>query len=338
VSISTPFTERFDVRHPIVQAPVGSVTCPALAAAVAEAGGLGSLAVTWRAPDDTRAAIRETRERTDDAFAVNLALDDATVEYPTAEHLDACLAAGAPAVTFSFGDPTPYVGRVHEAGALALAMVGSADAAREAAAAGADAIVAQGASAGGHLEGEVGTVALVPRVADAVDVPVLAAGGLTDGRGLAAALALGADGAYLGTRFVATEEALSHPDYRAALLAADETDTARTDCFDGGWPGRDHRVLRNATLETWEDAGRPAGGERPGEGETVATVGGREVERYDDDPPLAATEGDPEAMALYAGGGVGGVETVRPAGRVVETLASEAAAELDRLGELPGEG
>lgn len=331
MTLTTPFTDLFGVEHPVAQAPVGSVTCPALTAAVADAGGLGSLAVTWRPPDATREAIRRTRERTARPFAVNLALDDATVRVPTDEHLDACLDAGAPAVAFSFGDPAPYVGRVHDADALALAMVGSSGAAREAAAAGVDCVVAQGAEAGGHLDSDVATTALVPRVADAVDVPVLAAGGITDGRGLAAALALGADGAYLGTRFVASEEALSHPDYRALLRDADETDTARTDCFDGGWPGRDHRVLRNSTLAAWEDAGRPARGDRPGEDETVATVDDTEVERYDDDPPLSATEGDAEAMALYAGQGVGCIEDAPPAGDLVGRLVNEAETVVDRL-------
>lgn len=329
--LTTPFTDLFGVPHPVAQAPVGSVTCPDLAAAVSAAGGLGSLAVTWRPPDAAARAVRGTRERTGRPFAVNLALDDATTRFPADDHLDACLDAGAPAVTFSFGDPAPYVGRVHDADALALAMVGSADAARDAVAAGVDCVVAQGAEAGGHLDSDVSTVALVPRVVDAVDVPVLAAGGITDGRGLAAALALGADGAYLGTRFVATEEARSHPTYRELLRAADETATTRTGCFDGGWPGRDHRVLRNSTVEAWDAAGRPPAGDRPGEGETVANVGEYEIERYDDDPPLPETEGDAEAMALYAGQGVGGVEDVPPAGELVERLVADAEAVVDRL-------
>ncbi|WP_254537492.1 NAD(P)H-dependent flavin oxidoreductase [Halomarina litorea] len=331
MSLATPFTDLFGLDHPVAQAPVGSVTCPALAGAVSEVGGLGSLAVTWRPPDATRRSIRTTRDLTDAPFAVNLALDDATVQFPTDDHLDACLDAGAPIVAFSFGDPAPYVDRVHDAGALALAMVGSAEAARDAAEAGVDCVVAQGAEAGGHLDSEVSTVALVPRVADAVDVPVLAAGGITDGRGLAAALALGADGAYLGTRFVATEEALSHPEYRRLLLNADETATVRTDCFDGGWPGRDHRVLRNSTVDAWETAERPTSGDRPGEGETVASIGDYDIARYDDDPPLSVAEGDAEAMALYAGQGVGGVGEVVPAGEVVEELVDGTEAVVDRL-------
>jgi nitronate monooxygenase len=309
------------------------VTCPALAAAVSAAGGLGSLAVTWRSPAATGRAIEETAARTDAPFAVNLVLDDATRRHPTDEHLAACLDAGAPVVAFSFGDPGPYVERVHDAGALALAMVGSPGDARAAADAGVDAVVAQGAEAGGHLDSDVSTMALVPQVVDAVDVPVLAAGGIADGRGLAAALSLGTDGAYLGTRFVATAEAASHPAYRRRLLDATGDDTVRTDCFDGGWPGRDHRVLRNATVEAWTDAGRPPAGERPDEGEVVAEVGERAVERYDDDPPTPRAEGDAEAMALYAGQGVGAIEDVPAAGVVVDRLVADAEATVDRLSE-----
>lgn len=331
MSISTPFTERFGVDCPIAQAPVGSVTCPRLAAAVSDAGGLGSLAVTWRDREATREAIRETRERTDAPFAVNLVLDEATARLPTDDHLAACLDAGAPVVAFSFGDPAPYVERVRDADALAVAMVGDADAARSAAEAGVDAVVAQGWEAGGHVDSEVATLPLVPRVADAVEVPVLAAGGISDGRGVAAALALGADGAYLGTRFVATEEALAHPEYRSLLCEADATDTVRTDCFDGGWPGREHRVLRNSTVDRWADAGRPDSGDRPGEGETVARIGGYEIERYDVDPPLPAAEGDVEGMALYAGQGVGSVADVPAAGAVVGDLVAGAEATVDRL-------
>ncbi|MFD1513544.1 NAD(P)H-dependent flavin oxidoreductase [Halomarina rubra] len=331
MALSTRFTEMVGVTHPVVQAPVGSVTCPELAAAVSSAGGLGSLAVTWRSPEAAERAIAETAALTDEPFAVNLVLDDATTRYPTDDHLAVCLDAGVSVVAFSFGDPTPYVERVHDADALAVAMVGTPEDARAAAEAGVDTVVAQGAEAGGHLDSESSTMALVPQVVDAVDVPVLAAGGITDGRGVAAALALGADGAYLGTRFVATAEAASHPVYRDRLLAADGDETVRTDCFDGGWPGRDHRVLRNSTVETWERAGRPAPGTRPNEGEFVARVGEYEIERYDDDPPTPTTEGDVEAMALYAGQGVGGIQDVPPAGTVVEALAADAEATLGRL-------
>ncbi|WP_254543401.1 NAD(P)H-dependent flavin oxidoreductase [Halomarina pelagica] len=328
----TALCRTLDIDHPLVQAPIGSASCPALAAAVSEAGGLGTLAVTWRGLDATRRAIRETRERTDRPFGVNLVLDPATTRAPTEEHLDACLDAGAPVVSLSFGDAAPHVERCREAGATVMQTVGSAEEAREAVAAGVDAVVAQGWEAGGHVQSEVATMPLVPAVADAVpDAPVVAAGGIADGRGLAAALVLGAAGGWLGTRFVAAEEARSHGAYRERVRDADETDTVFSELFDGGWPGTPHRTLRNATVEAWERAGRPPPGERPGEGETVAAYpNGRPVERYGDDVALPGMTGDVEALALYAGQSSGLTNDVRPAAAIVEGIVAEARAALDR--------
>lgn len=141
MSLRPPLTDLFDIDHPVVQAPIGSATCPELAAAVTDAGGLGHLAVTWRSLDGTRSVVAETREATDGPFAVNLALDDRTTHLPTDEHLDAVLDAGAPVVSLSFGDPAPYVDRVHAAGATVMGTVGSAEEARYAVEAGVDAVV-----------------------------------------------------------------------------------------------------------------------------------------------------------------------------------------------------
>ncbi len=329
--MQTPLCSLLDVDRPIVQAPIGSATCPDLAAAVADAGAVGHLAVTWRSLDDTRDVIRRTHERTDGAFAVNLALDDRTTHRPTDDHLDAALDAGADVVSLSFGDPAPHVDRIHDAGATVLATVGTAAEAREAERAGVDAVVAQGWEAGGHLQSDVATMPLVPRVVDAVDVPVIAAGGIADGRGVAAALTLGADGAWLGTRFVACEEANVVDDYRERVADADATDAVRTDLFDKGWPGRDHRVLENSTIEAWEQAGRPGPGERPGESDTVgAYPDGHPVERYGDDIPVAGATGETEAWALYAGQSAGLADEVRPAAEVVDALVAEAEAALER--------
>jgi nitronate monooxygenase len=330
----TALHDVLGVERPVVQAPIGSATCPELAAAVADAGGLGHLAVTWRSLDGTRAVVEETLAATDGPVAVNLALDDRTTHHPTEAHLDAALDAGAEAVSLSFGDPTPHVERIHDAGAVVLATVGTAEQARDAAAAGVDVVVAQGWEAGGHLQSDVATMPLVPRVVDAVDVPVVAAGGIADGRGVAAALALGADGAWLGTRFVATEEANVVDDYRERVTAADAADTVRTDLFDKGWPGREHRVLANSTVETWAAAGRPPSGERPGEDDVVgAYPDGRAVERYGDDLPVDGAAGDTEAWAQYAGQSAGLTDDVRPAGEVVRDLAAAAERALERPGE-----
>lgn len=324
MSLSTPLCRLLAVEYPVVQAPIGSATRPELAAAVSEAGGLGTLALTWRPPEQAAAFVERTRELTDASFGVNFVLDPDAKAYPTDEHLDAVLDAGTPAVSFSFGDAGPYIDRVHDAGATVLVTVGSADEAEAAVEAGADAVVAQGWEAGGHIQSDVATLPLVPRVADAVDVPVIAAGGIADGRGVAAVLAAGADGAWLGTRFLATEEAAIAAVYRDRVREADETDTVRSELFDGGWPGMPHRVVQNSTVEAWDDAGRPQPGERPGEGETIAEYpDGTPMERYGDDLPVEGAEGELEALALYAGQSTGLTDDVLPAGEVVEELVEE---------------
>lgn len=334
-ALTTSFTDALDIGVPIVQAPIGSATCSELAARVSNAGALGTLAVTWRSLDATRRVVKRTRERTDRPFAVNLALDPATTRHPTDEHLATCLDAGAPVVSLSFGDPAPHVEQVHNGSATLLGTVGSAEEACTAEDAGVDVVVAQGWEAGGHVQSEVATMPLVPRVADAVDIPVIAAGGIADGRGVAAALALGADGAWLGTRFVATEEADVAPRYRERVVDAVETDTFYGELFNGGWPGTPHRVLRNETVETWDEAGQPVPGDRPGESEQVgAYSSGQPVVRYGADIPVEGMEGDLDAMALYAGQSAGGIKNVQPAATVVEEIVNETRSTIDRVGQM----
>jgi len=214
---------------------------------------------------------------------------------------------------------------VHEAGALAMLTVGSAEHARTAVDQGVDILVAQGFEAGGHVIGSVATLPLVPLVVDAADgTPVVAAGGIADGRGLAAVLALGAAGAWIGTRFLASEEALAHAEYKERVVRAKETDTVYTTLFNMGWEDAPHRVLRNSTVAAWEDAGSPAT-DRPGEGEAVARLpDGTEAVRYSDYEPVADMEGDVEALAHYAGQSVGLVSNVQPAGVIVREIAEEA--------------
>jgi nitronate monooxygenase len=328
-ALKTDLCGLLGVELPIAQAPIGSASCPALAAAVSNAGGLGMLALSWTHEGSVWRVIRETREQTDRPFGVNLVL-----EWDQRERLAACLEEGVRIVSFFWGDPTPYAVTVHEAGGLVLHTVGSTFEAVAATEAGADVIVAQGWEAGGHVRGTVASMPLVPRVVDAVaPVPVVAAGGIADGRGLVAALALGAVGAWIGTRFLLAEEAATHDVYRAAVSEADEAGTVYSSLFDGGWPDAPHRTLRNSTIEAWEAAGRPPAGQRPGEGEVVAEgPGGRPVERYEDTIPLPGSSGDVEALAMYAGQSVGLADRVRPAGQIVGEIAREAAAVLGRLG------
>ncbi|HEY7030635.1 MAG TPA: nitronate monooxygenase [Thermomicrobiales bacterium] len=326
-AFDTAFTRLLGIDVPIVQAPIGGLSTPALAAAVSNAGALGTLSVTWRDPERLRDLLAETRRLTDRPFGVNLVL-----EWPPDERLALCLEAGVKLVSFFWGDPTPYVERVHEAGALVSLTVGSAEEARRAVATGVDVVVTQGWEAGGHVWGKVATLPLVPSVVDAVaPVPVVAAGGIADGRGLAAVLALGAAGAWLGTRFLLSEEATVHEHYRRRVAAARETDTARVEDFDVEWPNSPLRALRNETVTAWESAGSPAIGRRPGEDEVVGhNELGEPVLRYSSSAPTAGATGEIEAMMMYAGQSVGLVDRILPAGEIVREIADEAALVLER--------
>jgi nitronate monooxygenase len=197
--------------------------------------------------------------------------------------------------------------------------------ARRAAAHGVDVVVAQGWEAGGHVWGHVATLPLVPAVVDAVaPVPVIAAGGIGDARGVAAVLALGAQAAWLGTRFLLAEEMPVHEEYRRRLIAASETDAEwYPNLYEVGWPNSPHRAIYNSTAQRWEDAGRPAPGSRPGEGEVIAHFpSGEPIVRYAPAPPLVGTTGEIEALSLWAGQSVGLAKRTQPAAEIVAELVS----------------
>jgi nitronate monooxygenase len=294
---------------------MGGAVGPKLAAAVSNAGGLGMLPLTWAAD---AGVIRETQELTSRPFGGNLVL-----EWDQHERLDAMLDAGLRIVSFFWEDPTSYVDRVHQAGGIVMHTVGSAEEAKRVVQAGVDVVVAQGFEAGGHVWGRVGTIALVPAVVDAVaPVPVIAAGGIADARGVAAVFALGAQAAWVGTRFLLAEEAPIHEHYRSRLIAADETDTEWfADLFDQGWPNAPHRALRNTTVAAWEAAGRPPSGARPAEGEEIARrPDGTPLTRYSAATPARGTEGDIEGLSLWAGQGVALATSVQPAAEIVAEL------------------
>lgn len=315
-----PLQERLALRWPIFQAPTGSIAGPELAAAVSEAGALGALGLTWTPPDTAAEAVAAVRARTARPFLVNFVLHFE----PAA--LAAVLDAGAPVVSFSWGDAAPHVGQVHDAGALVGVQVTTPDGARRAADAGADFLICQGIEAGGHVQSTSPLWDLLPRVIESAGgLPVVAAGGIADGLGIARAVRLGATGAMLGTRFVATRESRAHDAYKRALVEAQgEEDTALTVCFDGGWPYAAHRVLRNSTFAAWEAAGSPPPGVRPGEGEMVArTADGEPILRYEDAAPRAGHTGDVLAMCLYAGTGVGDVTDIPSAAELVARLGAE---------------
>lgn len=314
--MSTPLCELLGIDHPVVQAPI--VPVPALAAAVSNAGALGTVALSWSR--DAGALVRETSALTERPFGGNLVL-----EWDQHERLDAALDAGLRIVSLAWGDPAPYVAAVHDAGGIVLNTVGSADEARRAVAAGVDVVVAQGWEAGGHVWGGVATLPLVPAVVDAIaPVPVIAAGGIGDGRGVAAVLALGAQAAWVGTRFLLAEECPVHKHYRQRLAEAVETDAEwYADLYDVGWPNAPHRALRNETSERWASAGYPPSGSRPGEGEPVAArASGEPIVRYTSATPAEGTTGDVDALSLWAGQSVALARVRQPAAEIVADLVS----------------
>jgi nitronate monooxygenase len=316
MSARTPVCELLGIEHPIVQAPVASD--PRLPAAVSNAGALGSVALWWA--DDAGDIVRQTSALTERPFSGNFVLT-------TDQHhrLDQALSAGLRIVSFLWGDPDGYVDRVHEAGGLVMHTVGSAEEARRAVGCGVDIVVAQGWEAGGHVWGGVATLPLVPAVVDAVaPVPVISAGGIGDARGVAAVLALGAQAAWLGTRFLLAEEMPIHEEYRRRLIAAGETDAEwYPNLYEVGWPNSPHRAIHNSTAQKWEDAGRPAPGSRPGEGEVIAhSAEGEAVVRYSPAPPLVGATGEIEALSLWAGQSVALARQTQSAATIVAELVS----------------
>jgi nitronate monooxygenase len=326
--LDTPLTRLLAIRVPIVQAPIGACATPELAAAVSNAGGLGMLALSWTPAERIEGLIERTRKLTAGPLGANLVL-----QWEQHERLVACLEAGVEVISFSWGDPEPYLPLLKAAEVRTMLTVGSAAEAKRAVELGIDVVVAQGLDAGGHVWGKVGTMALVPAVVDVVDgrAPVVAAGGIADGRGLAAALMLGASGVWLGTRFVASKESAAHPGYQGAIVGAPETDTLLTELFDGGRPATPHRVLTNSTTRAWQAAGSPPRGHRPGEGGLLGrSPSGQDIHRYDDAVPLAGMTGDWEAFALYAGQSAGLVRDVQPAGEIIRRMVEDARSVMAR--------
>jgi NAD(P)H-dependent flavin oxidoreductase YrpB (nitropropane dioxygenase family) len=324
VVMKTNLCHMLGVEHPIFAAPMGpDLTGPDLVAAVSNAGGLGILQAQLCPPSFFRQEIRRVRALTDRPFGVNLIL-----HFPVEGHVAVCLEERVPVLSFFWGDPTPYVGRAHAAGVKVFHQVGSVAEAERGAAADVDVIVAQGAEAGGHVVGEVSTLALIPRVVDAVTPrPVVAAGGIADGRGVVAVLALGAQAAMLGTRFLASTESRAHPQYKQRLLEADEGGTLRTILFGHGWPNAPHRTLRTAFVERWlgqEARGQESRLDEPAVGQTVIGGQAMPVQRFMSMPPNGEASGDIDAMALLAGQGVGLVREIKPAAEIVHELVEEA--------------
>ncbi|KAL3701519.1 hypothetical protein R1sor_019541 [Riccia sorocarpa] len=325
-------------QHAILQAPLGpDLSCPELVAAVSNAGGMGFL----RAPDQDRTdivkkLIQRTRELTERPFGIGVVL-----AFPLPEKtFRLILEEKVTALWVFWGHfPAEKVDECHQAGVKVIHQVGSVDEAVKAAQAGVDAIVVQGVEAGGHVRSEVPLLVLLPAVVDALksqgyNIPIVAAGGIVDARGYVAALALGAQGVCLGTRFVATPECIAHPLYKKKMVEAGVSDTEYTDVYGRLRWRAPHRVIRTPFHEQCKNE-LPADGTESGQpviGRTTIYDRDEDVPKFSGKVPNSSTSGDVESMAMYAGTGVGLIHEIIPAASVVKGLVEGAQAIIQQLG------
>jgi enoyl-[acyl-carrier protein] reductase II len=320
--VRTDICELFGVEHPIVLAGMGGVSMAPLVAAVANAGGLGVIGAAPLDAETLRREIRKTRELTEKPFAVDLLAPIPDMIRP---HIRVLVEEGVKIFVAGLAVPSEFIAEMHEHGIVVVVMVGKVHHARSAEAAGADVVAAQGTEAGGHT-GEIGTLALVPQVVDAVRIPVLGAGGIADGRGVAAVLALGAQGAVVGTRFIATPEATAAPAYRNALVRGTETDTVRTRCY----TGKPARAIRNPYIAEWEERAS-------------------EIQKFPIQIMYSMQEGvmdymghtgdaDPSRTFMPAGQALGLIRAIKPAAEVMADLVRETDEALMRLDAFAARG
>lgn len=320
-----PFCRLLGIRYPICQAGMYQVAHGRLAGAVSAAGDLGVIGAAFMDPDDLRREIRLVREITDRPFGVDILFAEVSGDDPSLrgytqqveDHIDVMFDERVPVLVSGLGNPGRVVPDAHALGIKVMSLVGTSGQARAVAAAGVDVVIASGQDGGGHV-GRIGTLPLIAKVADAVDVPVLGAGGLADGRGLIAAMALGAQGVWMGTRFIATDEARGHDNYKRKIVEIDEDGTVVTRAHSG----KPNRMIRNAFTESWkgrEAEIKPYPNQLQEIGEP-ASVRGR-------------IEGDTEYGVLPAGQGAGVISSVKPAAQVVEDVMAEARAVLDAWSE-----
>jgi nitronate monooxygenase len=314
MGLRTPLTAMVGIEHPIVLAPMGGVAGGALAAAVSEGGGLGM--VGSGGPDWLERECALARAGTDKPWGIGMlawAVDDAVLGWAVDQR--------PAAIMLSFGDPTPFAATVRDAGIPLMIQVTTLPDAKHALDLGADVVVAQGAEAGGHGEGR-GTLPFVPAVVDAAGgTPVLAAGGIADGRGLAAALVLGAAGAMIGTRFEATHQALISAEDGKAITAASADDTTRDRVMDivrdSPWPRRfTARTLRNRFTDRWH--------------------GHEDALRFDSSAKAefraGVDRGDPDYLPVWAGEAVDLISELDDASALVGRITAEAIRALGAVG------
>lgn len=308
--LKTALTELIGIDYPIIQGGMAWVATWELVAAVSEAGALGVLGAGNAPVEWARGQIAQIKAHTARPFGVNVPLFS-----PFASGIvELCIAERVPVLTTGAGNPTPYIKPAKDAGIIVIPVVASAALAQRLERVGADAVIAEGQESGGHI-GEVTTMALVPQVVDAVRIPVVAAGGFGDGRGLVAALALGAAGVQMGTRFICTEECIAHLNYKQAILRANERSTMVT----GHSIGHPVRCLRNPMARDFEILERRGASEQE-----VIEFGTGRLRK-------AVVEGDVMQGSLMAGQVAGLVHDILPAKAVIERIAQEALSLLQRL-------
>ena len=319
MSIKTPICDLLEIDVPIFLAGMGGVAYADVCAAVSEAGGYGTLGMAAETPEGIRAEMRKVRKLTDKPFGVDLL---AALPEQMMQAIDIIIDEGASAFIAGLGVPGPLVQKCHDAGVLVMSMCGKVSHAVAAEEAGCDVVVAQGTEAGGHT-GRVAGMALIPQVVDAVDIPVLGAGSIIDGRGLAACLAFGAQGAWIGTRFIASHEARAAETYKKRIGEIRSDETAITRCYSG----KPMRVISNHYIEERERhpelilrfPEQMYASMREG---TMAALGG-------------ATEGiESDRHAMPCGQGAGGIDDILSCQKIVENTMSEAEQVISGLSAL----
>jgi enoyl-[acyl-carrier protein] reductase II len=322
MTIRTQICDMLGIEVPILLAGMGGVSYAGLCAAVSNAGGFGTLGMAGRSPDEIRDELKKTRDLTDKPFGVDLL---AAVPESLERTADLIIEGGAKAFISGLGVPPPHlVRKFHDAGLKVMNVNGTVKHARSAEAGGLDAVVAQGTEAGGHT-GRVAGLALIPQIVDAVKIPVIAAGSIVDGRGLAAALALGAQGVWMGTRFIASAEAHAGHLYKQVIVEASDEDTIVTRSYSG----KPMRVFRNEWTADWEKRPQdiqafPMQAMLSHRAGVMGGIGGQ-------------IEGlTRERSAFAMGQGAGAIRDVKSAGEIVREVAAEAREVIARMAKLAG--
>jgi enoyl-[acyl-carrier protein] reductase II len=327
--LKTKLTEDYRLAHPFISAGMAFVATVPLVRAVCAAGGMGILAVSAMPPDQMRNAIRELRDGGATAFGV-----DIIPRFNTLDHIDICVQEKVPVVAFFWDEaPAEWIARLRTGGCRVWVQVGSVEEAIAAVNIGAEALIAQGSEAGGHNRAVAATLSLLPAVIDAVSsVPVIAAGGIADGRAVAAVLALGAEAVWVGTRLLASDEAFAHEDYKRRVLAAKVQDTARHFIFGPEFPDASTRGLRNRLVREWEGRDIPPP-YKTAPAETLPVIGeavifGQNVplQRFMGFPPTPEFTGDFEEMSLLAGESVGQTTKLQSVAEIIREMMEEAEA------------